>query len=151
MKILVVIFVLFFSYQAMGQNWSDNNGRTIVGTWEKLTILNEKDTVLYSSNYACNAKIVVNKDKMQLYILYGQEEVLHVIDEIKFVKDEFLMTVHIVDDELKSKILMKCKIINEDIAYWAYFGDGYYTINGKFNVFTNKPEKYKTFYEDMDK
>lgn len=150
MKILVVILALFCGTESVAQSWYDDKGRTIIGKWEKLTILNQKDSVLYSNNYSRNAKIIVDKNKMQIYILYGQEEVTYVIDEIKFVKDEFLIILHIIDDELKSKIKMKCKIIDRAIAYWDYFGDGHYTINGKYNIFTNSPEKYKTVYEDLD-
>lgn len=150
MKILVIILALFCGTESVAQSWYDDQGRTIIGKWEKLTILNQKDSVLYSNNYARNANIIVDKNKMQIYILYGQEEVTYVIDEIKFFKDEFLITVHIIDDELKSKIKMKCKIINRAIAYWDYFGDGHYTINGNYNIFTNSLEKYKIVYEDLD-
>lgn len=147
----IYLSILSVSYFNTNKIWQDNNGRSIVGTWDKLTIMNNKDTVLYSNRDALNAQIKIDSNIVQLYINYGQEDATYVIDEIKLVDNEFFISIYDINDTSKQKSTLKCKILDNEKSYWDYYGNGSYKINGVFNLFTNKPEKYKAFYEDMDK
>lgn len=151
MKIIfycICLAILSVSYYTTDNIWHDINGRSIAGIWEKLTIMNNNDTVLYSNNDALNAQIKIDSITMQLYINYGQEYATFLIDDIKLVDNEFLISIHNINDESKEKSTLKCKILDDDKAHWDYYGNGSYKSNGIFNLFTNKPEKYKTYFED---
>lgn len=145
---LLIFFLIFFvSCYSTRKKWEDNNGRSFVGTWDKLTIMSDKDTVLYSNKDATNARIKVDSTTMQLYINYGQEDAIYVIDEVRFIDNEFFMLIHHVNDESKHISTLKCKLLDDDKSYWDYYGDGSYKINNVFNLFTNQPQRYRTLEE----
>lgn len=138
------------SSSCSSNDWSDDKGRTIVGTWEKLTIMNNNDTVRYNTFDATNVKIIINKSKKIFNVNYGQEEVTYDISHVKYVNREFIIEVKTQEGYGVRQITdtLRCKIIDSVRAYWDYYGDGSYSINGIDNIFTSSPNNYKYVYSE---
>ena len=95
--------------------------------WEKLTILEFGDTVIYKPGDALNARITKNRKDNSIAIQYGVEEIIYDIQHVDTLKDTYVYKLTIrLDYEIEGviePITIKYYKLNEYLGLWDYIKD----------------------------
>ncbi|MDH6309466.1 hypothetical protein M2451_003852 [Dysgonomonas sp. PFB1-18] len=137
-KYNLFIWGLFFSFifSCTTKNWydiKDSQGNTFIGTWFKLTEI-DGENVIYIPCDAYNMEIKVTKDKKEIFVRYGIEDISYEIDTIQIINDEFIFILK------NSKDKITCHVL-QDSAIWV--------IPNNIKILcTNTPNKYQHVKEE---